>query len=132
MSSDSMAGRRFSRRLLRAVGWAIADYGMIGAGDRALVYLSGGEDSSTVLDLLLQLRPRAPVDFTLTAVNPDQKQPEFPAAVGPHYFSARGAIVSWSRIPTAGRALKSRRVKRCMGCVPACVAGCCTGLQFRR
>jgi len=81
---------KLQKKLRRQVGNAIVDYGMIEAGDRVMVCVSGGKDSYTLLDILMNLRLNAPIDFEIVAVNLDQKQPGFPEHVLPDYFQTLG------------------------------------------
>jgi tRNA 2-thiocytidine biosynthesis protein TtcA len=81
---------RLEKRIIKAASQAIADFGLVEAGDRIMVGCSGGKDSYTLLHVLMRLQERAPIDFSLVAVNLDQGQPGFPAEVLEGHFKAVG------------------------------------------
>ena len=56
-------------RVARKVTKAITEHGLIEDGDRVMVGLSGGKDSWALMQILDVLRERAPIDFSLVAVN---------------------------------------------------------------
>ncbi len=81
---------KLTKRIMREAGTAIVDYNMIEEGDKVMVCLSGGKDSYSMLDILLTLQKRAPINFEIVAVNLDQKQPGFPEHVLPEYLTKLG------------------------------------------
>jgi tRNA 2-thiocytidine biosynthesis protein TtcA len=90
VTRTALENNKLDKRLCRQTGQAIVDYNMIEAGDRVMVCLSGGKDSYTMLDILLKLQARAPIDFEIIAVNLDQKQPGFPQDILPAYLKQKG------------------------------------------
>jgi tRNA 2-thiocytidine biosynthesis protein TtcA len=81
---------KLEKRLCRQVGQAIMEFNMIEEGDRVMVCVSGGKDSYGMLDILIKMQQRAPINFELIAVNLDQKQPGFPDHILPAYLKQLG------------------------------------------
>lgn len=77
---------KLHKRLRREMGQAIEAFNMIEQGDKVMVCLSGGKDSYTLLDILINLQKSAPIHFDLVAVNMDQKQPGYPEHILPAYL----------------------------------------------
>jgi len=90
LQKQAYEANKLQKRLRRLTGQAIADFNMLGAGDRVMVCVSGGKDSYALLDVLLSLRAHAPVDFEIIAFNLDQRHPGYPAHVLPAYLESIG------------------------------------------
>lgn len=81
---------KLNRKIKKTVWNAINEYDMIQDGDKLMVCLSGGKDSYTMLDILMQIQKASVFNFEIIAVNLDQKQPGFPEHVLPAYFESVG------------------------------------------
>src|SRR4029078_4521822 len=77
-------------RVAKKTTKAIVDYQMIEDGDRVMVGLSGGKDSWALLQILDVLRLRAPIRFTLVAVNVDSGYKEYKHGLIADTCRARG------------------------------------------
>ncbi len=77
-------------RIAKKTTKAIVDYQMIEDGDRIMVGLSGGKDSWALLQILDVLRQRAPLTFSLVAVNVDSGYKEYKHALIAETCESRG------------------------------------------
>lgn len=117
---------KLQKRLRRNVGEAIADFNMIEEGDRIMVCLSGGKDSYTMLEILRNLQQSAPINFSLVAVNLDQKQPGFPEHILPAYLEQLGVEYKIVEENTYGIVKKRfRKEKPPARCARVCVGVSC-------
>jgi tRNA 2-thiocytidine biosynthesis protein TtcA len=102
--------------LLRKVGEAVAKFKMIRDGDRVAVALSGGKDSLTMLDALLLLQKRAPVDFTVCAFTVEQGKFLRPFEPMAEYLKSRGIDWSYHRDNPSFRLLEEQPEHGCDLC----------------
>src|SRR5271154_38542 len=102
--------------LLRKVGEAVAKFKMIRDGDRVAVALSGGKDSLTMLDALLLLQKRAPVEFTVCAFTVEQGKFLRPFEPMGEYLKVRGIDWSYHRDNPSFRLLDEQPAHGCDLC----------------
>ena len=84
------------RTVLRKVGEAISRFKMIRDGDRVAVGVSGGKDSMTLLEALLRLQKRAPIDFSVHAFTVEQGK--FLSPIQPIGEYLRGRNIDWTYV----------------------------------
>lgn len=90
MQIDKSLFNRVTKHLRRDVWDAWQTYSLIENGDKVMVCLSGGKDSYTMLDILLHYQKQSDIEFSIVAVNLDQKQPGYPEEILPNYLSKLG------------------------------------------
>jgi tRNA 2-thiocytidine biosynthesis protein TtcA len=83
-------GSKLERRIVQKIGAAVGEYQLLDDGDRVMVCVSGGKDSYALLDALLLLRRKSPVDYTVVAVNVDQGWPGYDTDAIAAHLQARG------------------------------------------
>jgi tRNA 2-thiocytidine biosynthesis protein TtcA len=86
----SVEFNKLRKRLVRLTREALDRFGMVRAGERWLVALSGGKDSYGLLAILLDLQWRGLLPVELLACNLDQGQPNFPKHILPEFLGANG------------------------------------------
>jgi tRNA 2-thiocytidine biosynthesis protein TtcA len=104
------------KTLLRKVGEAVTRFKMIRDGDRVAVGLSGGKDSVTLLDALLLLQQRAPIDFTVCAFTIEQGKFLRPIEPLGEYLRAKGVDWTYRRDGPSLRLLDSQPDHGCDLC----------------
>ncbi|KAF4679064.1 hypothetical protein FOZ60_015578 [Perkinsus olseni] len=108
-----------SKKLRLLIGTAVRDFQMIGEGDKILVGLSGGKDSLTMLHLLLAMRKRSPVKFTIGAATVDPQTPEYSPEPLKRYMEALGVeyhFLSKPLIEMAKNSLDPKKPSLCSFC----------------
>lgn len=98
----------------KRVGKAISDYGMIADGDRIAVAISGGKDSLTMLNILLERQKFVPVKYKLLAVHVDMGYPCHHPAILASYCRKLGVEYHTERIDILKG--KSRKDISCFWC----------------
>src|SRR5450631_1508983 len=104
------------KTLLRKVGEAIHRFKMIRDGDRVAVALSGGKDSVTLLEVLLLLAERAPIDFSVCAFTVEQGKFLRPIEPLAEYLKQRGVAWTYFRDKPSLRLLEEQPGHGCDLC----------------
>ena len=104
------------KTLLRKVGEAVHRFKMVRDGDRVAVALSGGKDSCTLLEILLLLQQRAPIEFSVCAFTVEQGKFLRPIEPLGEYLARRGVQWTYYRDPSSLRLLKEQPDHGCDLC----------------
>ena len=83
-------GSKLEKRIVQKIGAAVVDYDLISEGDRIMVCVSGGKDSYALLDALLLLSRKSPVQYEIVAVNVDQGWPGYQTEAIKQHLESRG------------------------------------------
>ena len=83
--------KKLEKKIAYAVTKAMHHYGMLEAGDKVMVCMSGGKDSYALLHFMQRLQRHAPFEFDILAVHLDQGHPGFPLAMLEGYLKTCGS-----------------------------------------
>jgi len=111
--------RKLFKTISREVGKAIQEFDMIREGDRVMIGVSGGKDSLTLLNILLDKKRKAPINFEIAACTVDPQAPEYDPSPLKAYMKALGVpyfYESQNVLETAKSVLDASRDSICSFC----------------
>ncbi|MGD8593949.1 MAG: ATP-binding protein [Gammaproteobacteria bacterium] len=105
------------KSLIRPIGRAISDYGLIRPNDRVLVALSGGKDSLSLLHVLLHLQRHAPVHFDVAAITVDPQKQGYDPSPLKDYMQQLGITYFYQSQPVVQRSISHmQKLSHCTYC----------------
>lgn len=105
------------KSLIRPIGRAISDYGLIRPNDRVLVAISGGKDSLTLLHTLLHLQRHAPVHFDVAAITVDPQKQGYDPSPLKDYMQQLGITYYYQSQPVVQRSISHmQKLSHCTYC----------------
>jgi tRNA(Ile)-lysidine synthase TilS/MesJ len=105
------------KSLIRPIGRAISDYGLIRPNDRVLVAISGGKDSLSLLHVLLHLQRHAPVHFDVAAITVDPQKQGYDPSPLKDYMQQLGITYYYQSQPVVQRSISHmQKLSHCTYC----------------
>jgi len=105
------------KSLIRPIGRAISEFGLIRPNDRVLLAVSGGKDSLTLLHVLLHLQQHAPTGFDLAAITVDPQKQGYDPSPLKSYMQELGVRYFYQSQPVVQRSISHmQKLSHCTYC----------------